>query len=619
MAYNYEASYIDAQMARLRERQTLAVLGMYKALDYVKFKEKNQDRAKRAVQTIMHKMTSSPEYNDKIKKKNLLAKKLKDEESVKFLSSYDILDDIVTAAKSRFIIDWVEKDRTESYSYGPKHDILYAIADKIASDPKQAVLYYASEYTNAVYSMEQAKAEKQAALKAAEQAKAEAARKRAEEEARRRQREQEYSTPVGYGYDSTPTPGPSRPSYVDRTQYPREPYVSQTYSTDRRNRDAIVSEEYIQAEIDKKIANGDAYLDYDLRRQIEKKYKQLDNMEYYGEFYGPNNIEAIYRYHVLCETDNKTYSETMRYGKIVEMGTLAVDILFKDLKNGRFAETTNMARFMNQFQPHKALERYEQARENYMKFYNRLNEKDKNRIDTYAAKFDSYRDMFHLYGKTGKDIATVSDIKRVVNMRIKDYYIDENVVQHNYRRDEGFSFQFAESLRYSLQYMSSEEIASLYIAIRSKNTYNNYSFYTEEERKQAYEYNQKENAAIQELFAEAIRYRLVNIERPKDWNNDQEKEAYLRKREIDLTGICQDYFHEQPQFTLYHTADTKVEEGYGKARVESSEAITEAQRRYYGLGKLQQVLGTMNFSRLRELGKKDTLSPDEMSMVKSMF
>ena len=129
MAYNYEASYIDAQMARLRERQTLAVLGMYKA-----------------VQTIMHKMTSSPEYNDKIKKKNLLAKKLKDEESVKFLSSYDILDDIVTAAKSRFIIDWVEKDRTESYSYGPKRDILYAIADKIASDPKQAVLYYASEY-----------------------------------------------------------------------------------------------------------------------------------------------------------------------------------------------------------------------------------------------------------------------------------------------------------------------------------------------------------------------------------------------------------------------------------------------------------------------------------------
>ena len=93
----------------------------------------------------------------------------------------------------------------------------------------------------------------------------------------------------------------------------------------------------------------------------------------------------------------------------------------------------------------------------------------------------------------------------------------------------------------------------------------------------------------------------------------------MRKTETDLVAICKDYFHEEPKFELYYIKSEDVKEGYGEARVKTAETIAAAKRRYYGMGKLRQVLGTLNFSRLKELGMRDTLTTDELERVKSMF
>lgn len=70
-------SYFEQEGKRIQERIDLARLGMYAALEFVEFKEKNTDRAKRNIDVIISKMFAAPEYKDKANKKALLVKKPK--------------------------------------------------------------------------------------------------------------------------------------------------------------------------------------------------------------------------------------------------------------------------------------------------------------------------------------------------------------------------------------------------------------------------------------------------------------------------------------------------------------------------------------------------------------
>ena len=147
------------------------------------------------------------------------------------------------------------------------------------------------------------------------------------------------------------------------------------------------------------------------------------------------------------------------------MGILAVDIVFKDLMNGRFQSTTKMAEFMSQFKPHETLERYEKAYNEYIKYYNRLNAKEKEKVDNFAAKFEDYRKKFGISGTSGKDIATVGDIKKVVNRQVRKAYIDEREYDNYINEHNEVRFDNIDSFYYSLKYMDVEEIADLYATI----------------------------------------------------------------------------------------------------------------------------------------------------------
>lgn len=633
---------------RLEQQRAVAVLGMTAALSLVKFKEKNADRARNAVSTIIDKMQHEKTYKGKAKKVSLLKQKLENQPST--YVSFSESDRVVEATAKRFIIEW---EVLSSKNYGQREDVLDGISSRIRSEgPAKALLSFASDYTTAVYRLESLdKRRDEEAKEEAEAKRKEEERKRQEEE-RKRQYEARRSS-SSYDYEETPrysTRRSTSSSLYDDEETPRYSTRHSTssslyddeetprYSTRRSTSSTYprpettpsepkpkpgpndpVSVEYIQSEIESNVQRGHEYLDFTLRRQIEKTYKKLDQTDYYGIFYEPENIEAIYRFHVMSTNTGNNFS-TLYYNKIVDMGNLAVDIVFKDLMEGRAYSSSNMAKFMSQFNPHDTLENYKKARTAYLKYYNRLNAKEKQAIDEHAAKYDDYRKKFGIMGKAGDDIATVDDIIRVVNRKVREEYIKERrymlfINEYNEVRFDNIS-HFYEALKY----MNIEEIASLYSAIIIDRESQSIYARSDEEYERIAQAREKCNASLQRMFAEAIRRRLTNTTYSIEEINDETKtEERMKKVETDLVAICKDYFHEEPRFDLHYIKVGDVKEGYGEARVQTAETIAAAKRRYYGMGKLQQVLGTLNFRKLKALGMRDTLTSEELERVKSMF
>ena len=600
--------YYLRERKRLEDKQVLAILGLKVAVDFIQFSEKNVERQKKKIEELIYKMQKETTYKGKQAKKSTLVKELsKEKSSQKYTSMYDV---------KRAVEKKIERF-TVKLEYREKQTVIDNIARKVSSDPVAAAISFASDYTNTIYQIEQL-AERQKEDAKQQAAKKEEERRKKQEEQQRKQRQEELSSRRAESY---PKETYRTPSYS--SDYPRETYTT-SYSSpsyERPTQPPIMTQESIQRELDKKLAQGDEYLEYRLRRQIEKHYEEADGIQYHGQFYGSDNIEAIYKFYVLSTKEDSYYSVTMKYGKIVEMAILAADIAYKDLMNGRNYENTKMAGFMRQFDPHGTLNRYEAAQEKYLKFYNKLNDKEKSQIDKYAEKFNDYRQQFHILGKSGKDIATVEQIKKVVNGKIRNDYLNKNIINLHYDGNGRFKNGFEQHFKYSLQYMSEEEIASLYYAIRNKER--DYRYIPEnasnEEREKLNKLYVERISAIQELCAEVIRDRLNKNKKSIDWDNEQEKVAYLTQRERDLVAICQDYFHEQPLFTLYYIKESQVKKGYGTERVESTKAITEARRRYYGMSKLQQVIAKLDFKKLTELSQKETLTEEELSRVGTMF
>lgn len=586
---NMREAYFEQEEKRIQEKIDLARLGMFAALEFVEFKEKNTERAKRNIEVIISKMIAAPDYQGKQNKRSLLVKKLKDERKTTSLVSLSkVMDRVENMVESRYRIHWAE---AESYSASSQHhDALFKISTSISGNPVDALIEYSSMYTQAIYRREQLKKERSDALK---------------EEAEKNRRRQEL-------HDRTEAQ--SGPVYTPRYDEPVG------YSAPNQHLDRLISEEEIQKEIDQKLQHGDEYLDYDLARNIEKKYKNLDQQDYYGDFYDSDNIKDIYKFYVVSNKPLYT-TATMNYGKMVELGTLAVELVFKDLMNGYRDSNTKMARFIHQFDPHGTLARYEKARERYLRYYDRLSPKEKEQVDKYAAKFDEYRELFGFQNTSGRAIASVDDIKRVVNYRVKIEYADHGEYNKYYRNNGEFDDTFQRNLEYATKYMSVAELRDLYHAVKYREMENQrYAMRGAEDQPRVAEIQQKRYAEIQRAFAEAIRSRLTNSTMTiEEMNDEQAKERFMIRREKDLVAIVHDIFQEEPLFPLYRVKADTVEPGYGNSRVETAETLSTARRKYYGLGKLEQVLATLRLNKLEELGKKDTLTVEETAKVKKLF
>mgnify|MGYP006873013047 CR=1 FL=1 len=205
------------------------------------------------------------------------------------------MDKLDKMVESRFRVHWAE---AESYSASSRHhDAIFKIATSISGNPVDALIEYSNMYIQAVYRKEQLKKERAEAIK---------------EETEKKRARQDFNEQI----QELSSPNPS-------TRYPK----TVGYTAPNQHLDRMISEEEIQREIDQKLQRRDELLDYKLVRSIEKKYKNLDHQDYYGEFYSSDNIKNMYRFYAISNKPLYT-TATMNYGKIIELGTLAVELLY---------------------------------------------------------------------------------------------------------------------------------------------------------------------------------------------------------------------------------------------------------------------------------------------------
>ena len=568
--------FYEAEEKRLEDRESLSILGLELAVQRMNFDSRTAKKQKEKVDDLITAMRFQTRYKKKVAKKEALVKELlKEKEKNNAVYGISILaleEEIERRVRKRKLYN--DSSRYSEY--------LDRMVKKICSNPLTAALEFIDEYMNTAFDLENLYTEKQKEIEKAG-SKVYSVKKAKEE-----------------------------PDYESETYTSRTSTAADYDYEEVRKEPPRVTKESIQKEIDDELAKGNEYLDDSLLIKIVDFYSKTDNLIYFGEFYEKNSISNIYKFYVLSNTANTLSRPIDRYEKMMDMGLLAIDIIFKDLMNGKLYQKTNMAKFMDQFDQHGTLERYEKAREQYIKLYRGLNSREKKRVDDYANGFEGYRKTFGIHDISGDNLATSEQIKKVVNARIRERYLEDNIIDRYYKVDGYFNPDFHVNFNYSLKYMSVEGIVGLFFELKNRKR-ESFGYYEHEE---PYE---KEIGAVQRLFADAIRRRIGDNDKNFDIEEEREKEEYLKEQEKDLVGICKDYLHEEPLFPLTYIKVTDVKDGYGKQRVESGVAVQEAKRRYFGLSKLQQVVAILDFRKLKSLAKKKSLTDEEIAQVGRMF
>ncbi len=390
-------------------------------------------------------------------------------------------------------------------------------------------------------------------------------------------------------------------------------------------------------ELQKELGNPTGYVNESLSKHIVDYYKLKDQkfvsqipfynslFTYNFEFLGQENINNIFTFYVIANRKNNknTHLEIINsYHDMIKLGELAAKINYTDLKCGLnfSAELSDLGQFIERFNPHEILEQYEQLRKKFITMFEKLSIEDRRKVDKkihespYAKEYENYRKRFGITGNSGKDIATADQIKKYINKQIVDYYLEENKFYQKSQQPLSVTFMgqitgkdpwITQRFGYSLKHMSAKEIAD---------------FYTTLINKKHEEINSNDLPNIQLLFAKTIRNRISASQKIDDLAiEEQNNKKYLIQREKELIAICKDYLHEEPLFETTFVKSSEVENNYAIPRVDTSEAIENAKRRYFGMSKLKQALSRLDYKKLKRLSNSEVLSNQDIEEINRMF
>lgn len=608
----YERLTADLEKDKLK-----AIFGLKTAIKFITYKEHNMTRKNKKLNNIINNLQNrifSPVVDSRNIALNSLKKELKEERKVaQTLSNRrEIIKELGNNAHQYLInMDEDSKRRT-----------IEEMARNIAYNPIDAAENYAEAYLNAVHRLEGLNKEKNKELRAL--------RMESIREAQQLAKEKAEASPQSTGYDSRLT---SRQT----TPYPT-PVTSQTMETPAYNGAegdsrlervappiSTTTNQSIQRELEDAVSKKKLYMEDDFAKRIITHFEQEEQRKYSGDFYSKKNIQDIYHLHMLTRKDTSDFSKLEEaidlYVTIVEMGDLTINIVVKDLLNGKNYEHSKISEFMNKLEPHNALDNYDELVAKYLRLYDKLSDLDKSRVDEYAKAKVDYRKKFEISGTTGADVASYEDLKRIINKKIISEYLRDRIIESNYKENGEFSSKFEDNFIYSIRYMSADEIASFYKAIKKSDSLSSLEDTPEMEARRI------EAAAIQRLFASAIREKM-NLR--TDLKSDDEKQ---KNAELVLVAICKDYLEEKPLFPLQYVKLSEVPEEYARGRITSKEVTGDAFRRskrvsggalrrskrVRGLPLVTNVFQMMDYARLKELAKKDVLTPEEIKEVDGMY
>ncbi len=606
------------RLAKELEKNKLeAIFGLKTAIKFINYNDHNMTRKNKKLNVLIDKLQNrrfSPIGDSRNKALNGLKKELKMEREVAqtLSNTWEIKKELKNNAHQYLInMDEDSKRRT-----------IDEMAKNIANSPIDAAEEYASAYLKAVHKLESLNKEKNKELSTL--------RTESIREAQQLAKKEAEASPQSTGYDSRLTSRQTASYSTPVTSQTREtPAYNAAERNPRLERVAIpistTTNQSIQRELEDALSKRQLYMDYDFAKRIITHFEQEEQVKYSGDFYSKNNIQDIYHLYMLTTKDTSIFSKLEEaidlYVTIVEMGDLTINIVVKDLLNGKKYEHSKISEFMNRLEPHNALDNYDALVAKYLRLYDKLSDLDKSRVDEIAKLRVDYRKKFNISGTTGADVASYEDLKRIINEKIMNKYLRDHIIQSNYKGNGEFSSNFEDNFIYSLRYMTADEITSFYIGYKEsrKSDLRSSSEDTPEMVEKKMEARRIEDTATQRLFASAIRKKM-NLR--TDLKSDEEKE---KNAEFELVAICKDYLQEKPLFPLQYVKLSEVPEKYARERIESKEAIGGAYRRSHrvrrvrGLPLVTQVARMMNYAKLKELAHKEVLTPEEITKVDGMY
>ena len=263
------------------------------------------------------------------------------------------------------------------------------------------------------------------------------------------------------------------------------------------------------------------------------------------------------------------------------------------------------------------LEQYEKAYTIFEEYYSGLSRRSKEdiRITYQGASFDEYRNKF---GITNFHIITVDELRNRINSYIKVFIG---------KKSSDYVFTIMKDTVYNkllkaIRLMDVNEIVDLYKIIY-ENEYREYTYrinhqdMLNEDSKSIKDTYFRKFVVLQDIFSNLIATKITSMGVIKqDLTEDD-----LKKKEALLVMICQDYLHEEPKFGLSADRDIIYLETTNLRIGIESNAKMNAQKRFFGLSKMQKAICRINgtWSTYNTLMNKERLSNEDLDTLNKMF
>lgn len=514
----YRIDRLNSYIELSERKRTIALITIYSAIAHCNtLTPKQKEKAESIVYTLRT-AKNKKKYNVKKQLENRLKKQL---ESNRYISSNEVEKTVESQAqKYRINLEWQET---------------HSLASKISKNPAQAALDAANEYISCSNRIEQYKEE--IANPPKKETKKETKKQTDPKPTQRRPfiepiyEEPIYTEPTSYEprvTESKPKeiiPQPYTYSDSERVKYEK----TITYLTDKYKKEAsnvsYLPTVYFQ-EKDRKMLQelfgGDKYQNYVIISEIEELIENSYSVEAIL-----NKFNIYKRTHLIPFKEPRV--PTLE--NLLDMALIIYNDLPKELTTLRTASSERsifLERLTNQVGVIDYLDKYNEAYNIFMKYYNKLSDEEKTTIKNEFNK--RTHPKYEKLGIKEFDILHPNELKRLVNNKVtelmkENYYVygNKDVIDVHAR------------LKKSTKFMTIEQIVSTYHQLQQeKDKYISYSTMTEEDIK----YRREWFDHLQHNFAHLLIQRLTE-EQTKDKTTDQQ--LYL---------VCKEYLKEEPRFPL---------------------------------------------------------------------
>ena len=360
------------------------------------------------------------------------------------------------------------------------------------------------------------------------------------------------------------------------TSYPTSSYpyggtssVSSTRVEDEYTTRVTPIEDIVSTkEIKERVTVGYGYF----KKEVEavKKEYGLEGQIWHGDFISDDSIRKIIRLHDAEIGISKKYK--VKAGAMAEVFNGLLVLAVQELKeNTRSDQYHSMRKFANDFGGVDYVQRFTKLYDNFYNYCKGLPEKER---EAFKEEFTKHLAV---------DLKQ-SDSNLIVPEMFRDK-VNEKITEIILNSPSSVNMERLDQLVHQTKYMDAEDIQRLYYKI--------------EQREQQYMHYDcsKQRTVCVELITK--RMPDVNINDPKLHEIMEERREAVRK----------DYFRE----------DNKAIPGTAKRLIEQKETIQTKKKEYFRMSKFKQALQFMNYSKLKQLERKEKLSEAELAGIKGMF